>query len=134
VDGGAFDLVRHGQIGLVIEKLLSAAAVALLCVPLAGCREGGQQRAATAAAVDYEARQACGTLWAGYGRATTVPKRLALADRVTRWSARSGNPAVVTGGAAVGSSANHSNRSWRTAANELMKTCKRAGWRGYSTR
>lgn len=113
----------------MIEKLPVAAAVALLCLPLAGCRERPQQRAATAAAVDYEARKACATLWAGYGDATTVAERLALADDVTRWSAGSDNPAVVSRGSAVGRSADQDTRSWRTATNRLMKTCKQAGWR-----
>ena len=126
--GQTFAQVRTGKAGLVIGKLPAVAVVALLSLPLAGCRER-PQRAATAAAVDYEARRACATLWSGYGGATTVPRRLALADAVTRWSAGSDNPAVVSRGAAMGRSADESTPSWRAAADRLMKTCKQAGWR-----
>jgi hypothetical protein len=56
-----------------------------------GCRADPTGSGATAAAVDNEARQACATLTAGSGRATSTAERLALADRVNRWSAGSDN-------------------------------------------
>ncbi len=84
---------------------------------------------ATAAAVDYEARKACASLTAGYGRATTTAKRLALADRVNRWSAGSDNPAIVRRGTAVGRSADEGDRSWRAATKEFQRVCRQAGWR-----
>ena len=98
----------------------------VLCLSAGGCRE--DPAGATAAAVDYEARQACASFTAGYGRATSTAKRLALADRVNRWSAGSDNPAIVRRGTAVGRSADEGDRSWRAAAAEFRKVCRQAGW------
>lgn len=104
-------------------------AVATLCLPLAGCREDAIDSQATAAAVDNEAHQACDTFSAGYDRATSTAKRLALADRVNRWSSGSDNPAIVKRGTAVGRSADEGDRAWRAAATEFRRVCRQAGWR-----
>jgi hypothetical protein len=110
-------------------KRLVAVLGAALCLAAGGCREDTVRSQATAAAVDNEARQACATFTAGYGRATTTAKRLALADDVNRWSAGSDNPAIVKRGTAVGRSADEGNRAWRAAATEFQRVCRQAGWR-----
>ncbi|MET0416492.1 MAG: hypothetical protein ABW022_10785 [Actinoplanes sp.] len=111
------------------NRLVAVAGAVTLCLPAAGCRENTRDSQATAAAVDNEARQACASFNTGYGRATTTAKRLALADRVNRWSAGSDNPAIVKRGAAVGRSADEGNRPWRAAATEFRRVCRQAGWR-----
>jgi hypothetical protein len=120
---------RVGHIGFVKNRLVAVLGAAMLCLAAGGCRADPAGRGATAAAVDNEARQACATLTAGYGRATSTAKRLALADRVNRWSAGSDNPAIVKRGTAVGRSADEGNRAWRAATTEFRRVCRQAGWR-----
>ena len=111
------------------RRAVAALSAAALCLAAGGCRENAIGSQATAAAVDNEAHRACDTFSAGYPRATTTAKRLALADRVNRWSAGSDNPAIVDRGAAIGRSADRGTRSWRAAAAGFRKVCRQAGWR-----
>ncbi|GIM91145.1 hypothetical protein [Paractinoplanes toevensis] len=110
----------------MIRELALPVVIVALVLPAAGCEE---RATATAAVVDNQAQQACDTLAAGYPKSPTVAKRLALADRVYRWSARSDNPAIADQGSAVGHAANDSDRSWRQATARFLKICRQAGWK-----
>ncbi len=110
------------------NRFVAAASAVLFGLTAGGCRENAIDSQATGAAVDYEAGRACAAFTAGYPRATTTARRLALADRVHRFSSGSDNPAIVDRGVALGRSADRGTRPWRAAAAEFRRVCRQAGW------
>lgn len=82
---------------------------------------------ATGGGLDSAGDQACSDFADGYPHATTKTTRLALADKVTANSQRSDNRTIADKASKVGNSAN-SAAEWKTAAADLTKACKDAGW------
>jgi len=79
--------------------------------------------------VDGPARTACRDFAAGYPQARTKTARLALADRVTASSGRTGNTAIAQRAAEMGRSADDDGGAWRSAAQALTTACRDAGVR-----
>ena len=116
------------------RRLGTAAAVTVaIGLTVTGCRTEpivATSDGYSAAGLDASADQACTVFAKGYRKAGTPAARLTLADRVATDAARSSDPAVAARAGAMGRSADHSNRAWRTASAGFLRACRHAGWRG----
>jgi hypothetical protein len=79
--------------------------------------------------LDDAANRACSDFAAGYPRARTKTARLALADRVTASSGRTGNKQISQRAVEVGRTADDGSTAWQDSAQALTTACRDAGWR-----
>ncbi len=78
--------------------------------------------------LDSAARQACDDFARGYPAAETKPERLALADKVTTSSRKSGNEQIKTRAQEWGQTADDGGAAWKSSADALAAACREAGW------
>jgi len=78
--------------------------------------------------LDAAGKQACDDFAAGYPKASTKPDRLALADKVTASSGKTGNKEIQERAAEMGNAASAGGTEWKKAAENLAAACKNAGW------
>jgi hypothetical protein len=78
--------------------------------------------------LDAAARQACDDFDRGYPAAGTKPERLALADKVTTSSRKSGNNEVKTKADEWARTADDGGAAWKSSADALTAACRDAGW------
>ncbi|NMO53465.1 hypothetical protein HH310_20040 [Actinoplanes sp. TBRC 11911] len=82
----------------------------------------------SAGSLDDAANRACSDFAAGYPQARTKTARLALADRVTASSGRTGNRQISQRAVDVGRTADDGSTAWRDSAEALTTACRAAGW------
>jgi len=108
------------------KRQLIIAALAALAV--FGLMSNRSTPGAQPGTLDDAANRACSDFAHGYPGARTGTARLALADRVTASSARSGNGLIARRAAELGRSANDGDADWRVSADAFTGACRDAGW------
>ncbi|GAA0454139.1 hypothetical protein Ade02nite_02510 [Paractinoplanes deccanensis] len=78
--------------------------------------------------MDAAATQGCDDFNAGYPKAGSESSRLALADRVSASTMKTGNDAIRNAAAQVGDAANETSAEWKAAGDALLAACRDAGW------
>src|SRR4051812_49380522 len=91
-------------------------------------RSAGDDEQSQPGTLDAAAGQACSDFAAGYPDARTRADRLALADRVTASSGKSGVKPISRRAIEMGDSANDTNEAWKASAAALKQACEDAGW------
>lgn len=89
---------------------------------------GNADRTDTSGTLDDAANRACTEFAGGAGQARSQATRLALADRVSRWSMKTRNDTIAERAAALGRSADEGAAAWRTQAAAFTAACRDAGW------
>ncbi|MGX6606112.1 hypothetical protein ACWKSP_28885 [Micromonosporaceae bacterium Da 78-11] len=115
---------------MIGKRWAALAATMLLPLAVAGCKDDHPVASTSSSkGTDSSAASACSVFAAQYRRADTTAARLRLADEAGRFAARSANGAVAGRAASVGRSADRGDDSWQTASADLLKACRRAGWK-----
>ena len=113
---------------LSLGKRQVVIAVAVVAVVLLGLAVARASRDDQVAQLDNPASAGCSDFADGYPKARSGAARLALADRVSKSVAGTDNTIIADRVAAVGDKANESNAAWRSAADDLTRACRDAGW------
>ncbi|MEV4347869.1 hypothetical protein AB0J83_25720 [Actinoplanes sp. NPDC049596] len=104
--------------------VLAVAGLVIIALVVSRGRDGGDGPGE----LDSPAAQACSDFNAGYAKARSESTRLALADKVSASTMKTGNDAISDAALRVGDAANESSTEWKSAGDALLKACHNAGW------
>jgi hypothetical protein len=107
------------------QVVIAGGVVAVVLLGLVVARASQDDQAVP---LDNPASAACSDFADGYPKARSGAARLALADKVSKSVAGTDNTIIADRVAAVGDKANEGNAAWKSAADDLTRACRDAGW------
>jgi hypothetical protein len=110
------------------RQIIIPAVAALAVLGLMLSRSAADDEQPQPGSLDAAGAQACSDFAAGYPDAKSKADRLALADRVTASSGKSGVKPISRRAMEMGDSANDTNAAWKASATALKQACEDAGW------